>query len=98
MLTFIQYFLYITAILAIGFWIYFSIKAKKAKDEKVRGTYIARTNISMGLMLMSMGSVQLLLFGSESWIRVIIGFVFLLLGLFNLFAGIRNHSFYSTRK
>lgn len=97
MLVFVQYLLYFTAIAAVAFWIYFSIQSKRTKNEKTRGLYIARTNMAMGLMLMSIGSVQLFLYGFESWIRVIIGFIFILLGLFNLFAGIRNHSFFKQK-
>jgi len=51
-------------------------------------------NISMGLMLIFMAMVQMLLF-TGSTIRVIVGAVFIVVGLFNLFAGIRNHNSYA---
>lgn len=95
MFAFIHYFLYIAAILSAGLSFYYSIKSKRTTEVKIRGLYNARMNISMGFMLLSFAAVQLFLYGFDSWIRVGVGFVFLLIGLFNLFAGIRNHSHYN---
>jgi hypothetical protein len=57
----------------------------------------AKMNISMGAMLISIAIIQLFLF-TGSTVRVIVGAVMLLLGLFNLFAGIRNYSLYDRIK
>ncbi len=95
MLTTLHYLLYLTAILSLGFSIHYSIKSKKAKETLKKGLLNARMNISMGVMLICFAFVQLFLYGFESWVRVGVGFVFLLIGLFNLFAGIRNHSHYN---
>jgi hypothetical protein len=54
-------------------------------------------NISMGLMLISISVIQLFLFTGSS-VRVVVGAVMLLLGLFNLFAGIRNYGIYNRIK
>lgn len=91
----LHYLLYITAILSLGLSIHYSIKSKKTKEPYTKGLLIARMNISMGVMLICFAFVQLFLYGFESWVRVGVGFVFLLVGLFNLFAGIRNHSHYN---
>lgn len=95
MFAFIHYFLYIAAILSAGLSFYYSIKSKRSTEVKTRGLYSARMNVSMGFMLISFAAVQLFLYGFDSWIRVGVGFAFLLIGLFNLFAGIRNHSHYT---
>jgi hypothetical protein len=51
-------------------------------------------NMSMGFMLIFISLIQMFLF-SGSTLRVVIGALFFLLGLFNLFAGLRNHSHYT---
>lgn len=74
----------------------FSIRSRRATDSRLHGLYVARMNISMGLMLIFIAFIQMFMF-SGSTVRVIVGAVFLLLGLFNLFAGLRNHAVYSRR-
>ncbi|MCA0755340.1 YtpI family protein [Paenibacillus sp. N4] len=71
----------------------FSFKSRRSKDGRTKGIYAARMNISMGVMLMFIALVQMFLAG-ESTARIVIGAVFLVLGVFNLFAGLRNLSLY----
>jgi uncharacterized membrane protein len=71
--------------------VYYSLKYRRSADPKTRGILQARMNIVMGVMLILLALIQMLLF-SGSTVRVIVGAVFLLLGLFNLFAGLRNQS------
>lgn len=74
----------------------FSFKARREKAQNIRGLQTARMNISMGIMLKFIAGVQLLL-SAESTIRIVIGALFLVLGIFNLFAGLRNHSIFRKR-
>ncbi|MBD2848268.1 YtpI family protein [Paenibacillus sp. IB182496] len=85
----------IIAALVLTAW--FSIRYRREADPRRRGLNNARMNISMGTMLVLMALVQMLVF-SGSTVRLIIGAVFLVLGLFNLFAGLRNHSFYNASR
>lgn len=68
----------------------FSFRSRRSRDVRLRGLYAARMNISMGIMLIFIALFQMVIFSGSS-IRVVVGSVFLLLGLFNLFAGARNH-------
>jgi heme/copper-type cytochrome/quinol oxidase subunit 2 len=77
--------------------VYFSFKYRSQTDHKLRGLFAAKMNMSMGIMMIAISFIQMLLF-SGSTVRVVIGAVFLLIGLFNLFAGIRNHGFFSRMK
>ena len=43
-------------------------------------------------------AIFMMLAYSGSTVKVIIGALFIVLGLFNLFAGLRNHSVYSSMK
>jgi multisubunit Na+/H+ antiporter MnhG subunit len=77
--------------------LYNSFAARRAQDPIRRGLLSARMNIGMGTMLTLFAVIQLFLFRSAnegSSIRVIIGTLFLLLGLFNIFAGLRNRKIY----
>ncbi|MFC5704305.1 YtpI family protein [Cohnella faecalis] len=71
--------------------VYNSFRSRRSVDARLRGLYASRMNMSMGLMLILIALIQMLLFEGSS-IRVVVGSVFFLLGMFNLFAGIRNHS------
>lgn len=68
----------------------FSFKSRRAGDPKHRGLYAARMNMSMGALLILAALVQLVLFEPDT-IRIVVGAIFLLVGAFNIFAGVRNH-------
>lgn len=95
MIEIMQYVMYIVALTTAGFSLYYSIKARRSAEKIARGLYDARKNIAMGAMLLCFGSIQVFLHEFDSWIRIGVGFVFLLIGCFNLFAGIRNHAYFS---
>jgi len=71
-----------------------SWKSRRATDARLRGLYAARMNICMGPMLIFIALLYMLMF-SGSTLKVIIGALLILMGLFNLYAGIRNHAVYS---
>jgi hypothetical protein len=69
----------------------YSFRSRRANDGLLRGLHTSKMNISMGLMLIFIAIIQMFLFSGSS-LRVVIGALFFLLGLFNLFAGLRNYS------
>lgn len=71
----------------------FSFKSRRSANPRLRGLNASRMNISMGVMLIFIAAVQLFLSG-ESTLRIVIGALFLVIGVFNLFAGLRNYSVY----
>jgi len=75
----------------------YSFKSRRAGDPRLRGLYGARMNISMGSMVIGIACLYMLLF-SGSTLKVIVGAVLILLGLFNIFAGLRNHAVYSRKE
>jgi hypothetical protein len=90
MLLWIQVILFSFICILLALSVYYSIRSRREKDTARRGLYSARMNICMGLMLVLIAVTQLFFF-SESSFRRIFGTICVLLGLFNLFAGIRNH-------
>lgn len=88
---------YIVVVLSAAMSVGYSIRYRRALTQRMRGVYNARMNICMGVMLISIAGVQIILF-EPSTVRIIVGTLFLLLGLFNLFAGLRNHAVYMRMK
>jgi hypothetical protein len=71
--------------------VFYSFKSRRSSDPRMRALNAARMNISMGVMLLFISLIQMFMY-SGSTLRVIIGSIFMLLGLFNIFAGLRNRS------
>ncbi|CAI6044692.1 YtpI family protein [Cohnella sp. JJ-181] len=80
-------------ILSVGF----SIRSRRSADPTQRGLLAARMNICLGVMLIALALLQMFIY-SGSTLRVIVGSAFLVLGIFNLFAGLRNHAFFTKRQ
>lgn len=89
-----MYVFYVSIALACVLSVVFSIRSRRATDPKSRGLNAARMNISMGALLILASFVQFVLFEPDT-VRIVVGSVFLLIGLFNLFAGLRNYGHYS---
>ncbi|MCI3925141.1 YtpI family protein [Paenibacillus sp. TRM 82003] len=87
------YAFYAAIALACVLSVLFSFKSRRAADPKSRGLYAARMNMSMGALLILFSLVQFLLFEPDT-VRVVVGTLFLLLGLFNLVSGIRSHAYF----
>ncbi|WP_309121482.1 YtpI family protein [Paenibacillus sp.] len=72
----------------------FSFRSRRSTDPKSRGLNAALMNLSMGALLILASLVQVVLFEPDT-VRIIVGAMFLLIGLFNLFAGFRNYGRFS---
>jgi len=94
MVNLLQWVFGILVVASVLFSALYSIRSRRTRDGRLRGLYASRMNISMGLMLIFIAIIQMFIFPGSS-VRVVVGAVFLLLGLFNLFAGLRNHSHFS---
>ncbi|GAB2723018.1 YtpI family protein [Paenibacillus thermoaerophilus] len=73
--------------------VYFSIRTRRLKGRKARGLSAAKTNISMGIMLI-FAAVTLLFLFVDTGTRRTVATVFLIIGVFNLYAGLRSYSAY----
>lgn len=93
----LQLIMYVIVILASVTSVYYSVKYRRQNNPQLRGLYAARMNMGMGIMLVCLSIIQLFLFPG-SWVRLTLGVLFMLLGLFNFFAGARNHSHFNSRK
>lgn len=77
--------------------VYFSYKSRRASNARERGIFGARLNICMGTSLVFVALFMMLAF-SGSTVKVIICGLIIVIGLFNLFAGLRNNSIYSSMR
>lgn len=93
----IEYVLYAVLIIACVCSVYFSFRSRRSLDPAVRGMNAAKNNVSMGVMLIVLAIIQMFMFTGSS-LRVVIGALFMVLGAFNIFAGLRNISFYTRRQ
>lgn len=74
-----------------------SIRARKMPDPIDRGIFHGVKNISMGIMLVALSFIAMLMFRGSTP-AVIVEAVFIILGAFNIFAGIRSTSYYTRQK
>lgn len=88
---------FILIFVSLGFSIVYSLKYRKQSDAFKRGMYQAKQNTAMGFMLILLAVYPLYLMPGTT-ISITIGIIFLLIGLFNLFVGIRNHSIYRSKR
>lgn len=90
----IQKILPVFIIVALMVSLFYSFRSRRSQDPRLRGLYASRMNIAMGAMLIIIAITQLFFF-TDSNTRRIFGVVCFLLGMFNLFAGLRNHSHFT---
>ncbi|MNN00048.1 hypothetical protein D3C76_287890 [compost metagenome] len=90
----ILYVLYAGLVISSVGSIFFSFKSRRSLDPIVRGKSSAKMNIFMGAMLIILALIQMFMY-SGSTVRVVVGALFMVLGAFNIFAGIRNLSIFA---
>ncbi|WP_438349612.1 YtpI family protein [Paenibacillus sp. FA6] len=76
---------------------YYSLRSHRSSDPIDRGLFGAITNILMGFMLIILAITFMFVF-QGSTPSVIVEALFMVLGVFNLFAGIRNRKHYVQQK
>lgn len=81
--------LLLVAIIIATIFFFANSYASRRTEGNQRKLYQAKTNISMGILFIAIGAFQLLL-PTHHWIRALLISFILILGLINLFYGIRN--------
>ena len=92
-----QYILSTSILITLGLSAFYAIRYRRHTDPIERGILSARMNICMGLMLILLSVTQLFFF-TDTAVRRVIATIFILIGLFNLYSGIRNHGAFSRKK
>lgn len=97
MITVIKYILFILLVITCIASAYYSIRSHRSSNSTERGRYGATTNILMGIMLILISVVFMFIFRGSTP-SVIVEALFLVLGAFNIFAGLRNRKYYASQK
>ncbi|OAB43247.1 YtpI family protein [Paenibacillus glacialis] len=97
MITVIKYILFILLVVTCITSAYYSIRSHRSSDPTDRGLYGANTNILMGIMLMMMSIVFMFIFRGST-LSIVVEALFLVLGAFNIFAGLRNRKYYAYQR
>ncbi|WP_342555190.1 YtpI family protein [Paenibacillus sp. FSL R7-0652] len=71
-----------------------SIRSRRTSDKNDAGLYRSWTNIWMGCMLVILSLILMFVF-TGSTLSVVVEALFLVMGAYNVFAGIRNRSYYA---
>lgn len=71
-----------------------SIRSRRTTDPIAIGLYRSWTNIWMGSMLVILSLILMFVF-TGSTLSVVVEALFLIMGAYNLFAGLRNRSYYA---
>jgi hypothetical protein len=97
MLSVFSFMLTALIIISLVFSVFYSYRYRTQADPIRKGLFAAKMNIAMGFMLVAMALLQIFLFEANT-MRTLLGIVFLLMGLFNFFSGVRNHLFFRAKK
>lgn len=74
--------------------VYYSFRARRQRDGIKRGIYFARMNIMIGVLFLTLAFTQLF-FSPYNFLLIAFAIGVLLIGLYNLYVGIRNHGMFT---
>lgn len=94
MIMFIKYLLFILLVIfVIGAAVY-SVSSRRATDPLHKRLKRSVMNIMLGAMLITLSLMSMFLFRGST-INIIVESIFLVIGVFNIFSGIRSYSYYN---
>lgn len=94
MIMFIKYLLFALLVIFMVCAAAYSISSRRSPDPLVQGTKRSIMNMLLGGMLVTLSLMSMFMFRGST-LNVVIEAAFLLLGLFNIFSGLRSYSYYS---
>lgn len=97
MILVIKYLLFVLVVLFVLGSAWYSVLSRREADPLEKGLKRAVMNILLGGMLIALALMSMFLFRGSS-VNIVVEALFLLLGLFNLFSGLRSHGVYSRSK
>jgi len=97
MVMMIKYLLFILLVAFVISAAYFSTSSRRAADPLEKGQKRSMMNVMMGAMLVDMALMAMFLF-QGSTLGIIVEAAFILIGLFNIFSGLRSKGYYNRLK
>ncbi|UQZ35917.1 hypothetical protein C2I18_21680 [Paenibacillus sp. PK3_47] len=94
MIMLIKYLLFVLLVVfMIGAAVY-SMSSRRAQDPLEKGRRRAIMNVLLGAMLVVLSLMAMFLFRGST-VNVIVEAVFIVIGAFNIFSGLRSHGYYT---
>jgi YtpI-like protein len=84
--------LVVLIVISLAFYAYFKVKAIRSKNPLIKQWISAKSSISLGLFVAFFGANQLYLYRSS--LSLLVGIVFLVIGLGSSWAGYRAYKHY----
>lgn len=97
MIMLIKYLLFILLIVfVIGAAVY-SFSSRRASNPRDKGLKRSVMNVLLGAMLVTLALMSMFLFHGST-VNIIVEAVFLVIGAFNIFSGLRSYGYYNRNK
>lgn len=94
MVMFIKYLLFILLVVfVIGAAVY-SISSRRAANPQDKGLKRSIMNVMLGAMLVTLSLMSMFLFRGST-VNIIVEAIFLVIGAFNIFSGLRSYGYYN---
>ncbi|QSF46650.1 YtpI family protein [Paenibacillus tianjinensis] len=94
MIMLIKYLLFILLVVFMTGAAVYSLSSRRASDPMERGRRRSIMNILLGAMLVTLSLMSMFLFRGST-ISIIVEALFLVIGAFNVFSGLRSYGYYS---
>lgn len=94
MVMFIKYLLFILLVVFVIGAAVFSLSSRRAINPMDKGLKQSIMNVMLGAMLVTLSVISMFLFRGST-INIIVEAIFLVIGTFNIFSGLRSYGYYS---
>lgn len=94
MIMIIKYLLFVLLVVFMISAAMYSFSSRRAADPLIKGLNRSIMNVLLGAMLVTLSLMSMFIFRGST-LNVVIEAAFLLLGIFNIFSGLRSHGYYS---
>ncbi|KUP21151.1 YtpI family protein [Paenibacillus sp. DMB5] len=94
MIMFIKYLLFILLVVFMIGAAAYSLSSRRTSDTQEKGRRRSIMNVLLGAMLVTLSLMSMFLFRGST-LSVIVEAVFLVIGAFNIFSGLRSYGYYS---
>ncbi|AIQ28703.1 hypothetical protein P40081_11340 [Paenibacillus sp. FSL P4-0081] len=94
MIMLIKYLLFVLLVVFMISAAMYSFSSRRAADPLIKGLKRSIMNVLLGAMLVTLSLMSMFIFRGST-LNVVIEAAFLLLGIFNIFSGLRSHGYYS---
>ncbi|KTD85715.1 YtpI family protein [Paenibacillus etheri] len=94
MVLFIKYLLFVLLVIFVIGAAVFSLSSRRALNPQDKGLKRSVMNVMLGAMLVTLSLISMFLFRGST-VNIIVEAAFLLIGVFNIFSGLRSYSYYS---